>query len=185
MFTHNFSVGKTRAFGRAIFLFLVLGLVAGALSLTGCDMDGEEFEDGHQLNPGLIGSWANVYDGYEISNTRLIYNDGGYGLGFSANIVYVYNFSLAAGAIIVKYDNPKSITAYTAPGSYQAVYYRKLESGSVIMGSAYDVATSDKYPDNDHVEVITLEEAILKFSPVNAERYGGASALQAAPLSRQ
>jgi hypothetical protein len=41
MFTHTFSVGKTRVLGRAVSLVLALGLVMGALSLAGCPLDDE------------------------------------------------------------------------------------------------------------------------------------------------
>jgi hypothetical protein len=193
MFTRTFSVGRNHA-RRAVSLVLALGLVLGALAFMGCPMEEDTFVDDHKLNTGLIGTWkgSGTYpgeDGTEVSwtDTYTITSGSGDILGTiahpdgwtwqDANIEYVYNFSDSAGCLIVKYTDSSN------NGKYNAVYFKDLSSGSVLLGEAYD--TSIIYPADTDSSVGTLEEAKTRFAPENAEAYGGGSGQTGTPQQKQ
>ncbi|GHV72814.1 hypothetical protein AGMMS49940_01160 [Spirochaetia bacterium] len=186
MFTHNFSVGKTRVFGRVAsqrtpvgVLVFVLSLLMGALSLAGCKDDSDGFIDDGMLNSGLKGTWdSGAGDGYTITDSTMVYSStwDSVTTGFTGSIEYIYNFSETAGVIIVQY------TVYdlgfgAEVGQYQGVYFKDLTASTVKLGSAYA-------SDYSVVEVATLAEAKEKFKPANISLYGGELSM-ASPQTRQ
>jgi hypothetical protein len=169
--------------GKGFPFVLVLCLVATALVFAGCPTDDDDDADlGDDLGL-LTGKWSSGYDGYEIDNSVLKYDDGmpagsDYdGMDFTGSIEYHKKFSGAAGVIIVKYVTaPLASTA----GKYQGVYYKGLSAAQVTMGSAYTVADYTQ-----PVEVGTLEEAKKKFaSEANVGSYGGDLSM-ASPQTKQ
>jgi hypothetical protein len=150
-------------------------MVLGALSFTGCPMEGSNaFIDKHKLNPELIGTWewkSEVYtDTYKISagtgnQIGVISHPEGYPPYNDAIIVYVYNFSETSGCIIINYTDGSNI------GRYNAVYFKDLLSNSVLLGDAYDPSQ-----ENYDASVATFDEAKKRFTPENAETYGGGDA---------
>jgi hypothetical protein len=181
-------------FKRTFPLALTLFVVLGALSFTGCPMDGNySFVDDHKLNAGLIGTWkaSGTYKGEDETDitwtdTYTITAGTGTQIGAishpegwtwqNATIEYVYNFSDTAGCLIVGYANGTT-------NKYNAVYFRDLSSGSVLLGEAYD--TTIAYPDDTDSSVATLDEAKKRFAPENAEAYGGSSAQTGTPQTKQ
>jgi hypothetical protein len=189
------SGGKIRAFGRVLSLFLALGLVIGALSLLGCDLDDDDdFVDDHQLNSRLVGNWKLHYEGsYESGGETIEYsgdeeykidaiaktitlNDTGSFSSFTGSIEYVYNFSETAGVLIIKYTEN---TDDTKKNKYSAVYFRNLTATTVKLGAPYD-ASDTSAP----VEVDSLAAAKEKFKPANISLYGGELTM-ASPQTKQ
>jgi hypothetical protein len=184
-------------FKRAFSLAVALSLVLGALAFMGCPMEGDDsFIDDHKLNAGLVGIWkaSGSYesgeqtitwtDTYTITNNT----DSGKRLGTishpdgfppynNANIAFVYNFSETSGCLIIKYTDGSN------NGKYNAVYFKDLSSGSVLLGDAYDTAIA--YPADNNSSVATLDEAKVKFAPENADAYGGGAAQTGAPQRKQ
>jgi hypothetical protein len=169
MFTHNFSVGKTRA----VSLVLVLGLIMGALSLTGCNLNDDGDDTGDGLISGLKGTWKGAFDWgediYTITANTLAESGSGAMAVFNSNIEYVYNFSNTAGAIIVKYTDGTDFSGNSLIGKYSAIYFKELTAATVILGNAYDAASMGATP----VEVDSLDAAKEKFKPANMSSYGG------------
>jgi hypothetical protein len=157
----------------------------GALLLAGCSMEEDDFDDDLQLNQKLIGSWTASGDGW--SDTYVIKagsppkishpsGDGGYMDYTDASIEYVYNFSAAAGCLIIKRPD----------GKFSAVYFKNLTASSVLLGNAYNT-TVDWDPNNPNAAdpaVTTLEAAKERFKPENADTYGGGSAQGGTPQTK-
>jgi hypothetical protein len=174
--------GKFPTAKRVLPVFFVSAVVFGFL-LSACDLDDDDpYEDPFELNPGLIGTWeaSGSYtsggetitwtDTYKVTATTLEHVDSSTETG---NIVYVYNFSEAAGCIIILRSDNK----------YTATYFKDLSEDSVLLGAAYDV--SIPYPGNNDPAVTTLAGAKERFKPGNAELYGGGSVQGGAPQSRK
>jgi hypothetical protein len=172
----------TRLFSKAFPFALTLCLLVGVLGLTGCEPDGGDYDLGDDLGL-LIGRWSSSYDGYEIDETILKYDDGVApgseydGMDFIGNIEYHKKFSATAGVIIVKYTTPPNTST---TGKYQGVYYKDLSATQVTMGSAYTVSDYTQ-----PAEVNSLEEAKTKFaSEQNITLYGGDLSM-ASPQTKQ
>jgi hypothetical protein len=163
-----------------------LGLVAGALLLAGCPLEEDDFDDDLQLNQKLIGSWTASGDGW--SDTYIIKagsppkishpsGDGGYMDYTDASIKHVYNFSDAAGCLIIERPD----------GKFSAVYFKDLTANNVLLGNAYD--TNKVYdgnnPNGQDPATTTLEAAKERFKPENADAYGGGSAQGGDPQTRE
>jgi hypothetical protein len=189
MFTRNFHrAGRAIGHGEAGRLILSCVAVA-ALVLAACEHSG-----GGAINPDLnrqlIGRFLLESDAsldYTFKNevicngTTVVYNmvyNGETYISWAGTIEHVYNFNAAstAGCLIVKYS-----TYEGAPyaGKYGAMYFSHVNSSSVKWGDAYDAANQEV------PTAATKSEAIEKFKPENANRYGGADAQQGEPLIRQ
>jgi hypothetical protein len=137
-------------------------LVVTALTLSGCNLFGPD-NFGSELGD-LKGTWASASDGYEISDTKLIYKDD-YGYGFTGTIKAVSNFTTKAGVIIVEYTAPPTGSAeypYSPAGNFQGVYYQELTATTVQLANAYDPTGT---------ETATLEAAKAKFTLDKAGDY--------------
>ena len=152
-------------------VFLALCICAAFLS---CEDDSGGWEDDHTLNPALIGTWTVTGDGwsdsYTITADKKITHPSDWGDGFeNAEIVHVYNFNSdkTAGGLIIK----------IADDNYNAVWFKNLKPvESVLLGAANDsVHTWGAEDYIDDVSVATLAEAKVRFSPANAEKWGGGS----------
>jgi hypothetical protein len=159
---------------KTIFLmFFVFCLTAFLLS--SCDLGvGDEFIDDNKLNPRLIGTWSRDFGGGEI-DTYIITADSkithpsSFGNALTdAGIEYVYNFSDAAGCLIIERNTDNKFTA---------VYYKDLKTSSIIIGDAInpDLKTYPTAKD--------LEEAKTMFAPENRTKYRG-DLSKVAPISR-
>jgi hypothetical protein len=178
---------KQAFFERTFPAVFVLFMVLGALSFTGCPMEGSNaFVDYHKLNPGLIGTWKISGDGW--TDTYQITAGTGKQIGYishpdgfqpynDAVIEYVYNFDETSGCIIMKYTDGSN------SGRYNAVYFKDILNNSVLLGDAYDTAIP--YPGNNDSSVSTLTEAKEKFAPKNAEAYGGGGKQEGTPQIKQ
>lgn len=153
-------------------LFFALCLVMGSALFSSCDWGGGTGDY------SLVGKWSSGSDGYEITDTTMIYT-GYTGYSFKAKIHEIIEFDPAAisGVIIVEYTTKP--TAYTPPGNFQGVYYKDLTAKSVKLGSAYTAADY-----TNPVEVSTLAAAREKFKKDNIALYGG-ELTQAVPQTRQ
>jgi hypothetical protein len=182
MFTKNFHRAG-RAIGRCGAGRLVLICVAiAALALAACDHN--PFYDDGKLNPLLIGRFFGAFTSEYGSSTdevicdettvvhNMAFNGDSYG-SWEGTIEHVYNFNSTSGCLIVRY------TAGDYNRKYGVVYFSHASSASVKWGDAYDAANKE-VPTAD-----TLEAAIEKFKPQNANRYGGADAQVGDPLIRQ
>jgi hypothetical protein len=152
-------------------------------------MDEDEFVDDHKLNAGLVGTWrgSGSTEYGDWTDTYTIAAGTGSQIGSinhaegstwtDATIEYVYNFSETSGCLIVKYtiDNTDK---------YNAVYYKNLSSGSVLLGTAYDTTKNWEIESTDS-SVNTLDEAKTRFAPANAATYGGGSAQTGTPQTKQ
>jgi hypothetical protein len=148
-----------------LFIFVALfGFMSCESNDAGSDSDPDD-----SLLPRLTGTWeasggtdTNAWaDEYVITNasvTRISSPSGATPTIKSGSIEYVYNFSKIAGYIIVKYDETE----------YNAVYFNNLlaTTGTVDLVSAYAA-------DGTSSATESLEEAKERFSPENAETYGG------------
>jgi hypothetical protein len=149
------------------------------------DDDDGEFVDDHKLNEKLIGSWTASGDGW--SDTFVITDGtpptishpsgwGDYTDYSSASIEYVYNFSDAAGCLIIKRPDDK----------FSAVYFKDLTATAVLLGNAYDtkVTYDENNPNAADPAVEDLEVAKERFKPENASEYGGGSAQSGTPQEK-
>jgi hypothetical protein len=160
---------------------LALAVGIAALVFAGCSTD-SSFSDDHKLNAKLVGTWKFTYDGGV--DTYVINAQSGGGGGtishvveygpYTATIEFVYNFSETSGCLIIEYTDGAN------DGRYSAVYFKDLKSNSVLLGDAYTVADY-----NIDVTVATLNEAKEKFTPANADKWGGGSAQEGSPLTKQ
>jgi hypothetical protein len=147
-------------------------LCLAAVFFTGCDTGG---------TPGnLEGVWSSGFDGYEIYGNTLIYN--GYDsrpngrFSFIAAIENSPNFSASSGVLIVKYLMPPfydpnysytGSTAFTLPSnSYMGIYWRELNSNSVLLANAWD-------PAGPETEAATYAAAAAKFTPYAENNFVG------------
>jgi hypothetical protein len=120
-------------------------------------------DDQNKLNQNLIGTWVSEYfDGYTITNTRLSYDDGGYGYDYAGDIKHVINFTNTSGVIFFQYDTNPSDTPTI--GKINGVYYENLKSTSVEMGTASNA-------DYTNPAKNTLDEAIATFTMGNKDTY--------------
>jgi hypothetical protein len=181
--------GQNPLFKRVFSVAFALFLVLGALAFMGCPTESDDsFVDDHKLNAGLVGTWKGGGEGwtdtYTITDNTAnekqlgtISHPEGFPGYNNANIAFVYNFSETSGCLIIKYTDSSN------NGKYNAVYFKDLSSGSVLLGDAYD--TSIAYPANNDSSVATLDEAILRFAPENADAYGGGAAQTGTPQLKQ
>lgn len=177
---------KNALLKNAFSLFAVLCLVIGALSFTGCPVDGGGSGD-NKLNDGLIGTWVFNYEGgddtYTITATTVshITGFGDFTDYSNATIEYVYNFSNTAGCLIIQRHK-------AGDNKYSAVYFKNLTTTTVLWGDARDITIVDYDPANPNAAdpaVTTLTEAKNKFRPENAENWGGGSAQTGTPQTKQ
>ena len=132
-------------------VFAGLVLIAVSLSVTGCELDDEEYEESFEPNPMLEGEWRTEWDGYIINlgATTLEYVDGGYGVGFDGTIVKVVNFNSVrtAGIIFIKYGNkPVDYSTGVPPeGDYIGIYFKDLTSATGQFASPVEEYDSDTY----------------------------------------
>ncbi|MDR2491507.1 MAG: hypothetical protein LBD20_08925 [Spirochaetaceae bacterium] len=160
-------------------VFSALCICAALLS---CVTEGADWEDDHKLNPALVGTWTFTSDygddTYTISADEKITHPDEYGTPLeNAAIVYIYNFNSdkTAGGLIIKLADDK----------FNAVWFKNLKAKeSVLLGAAYD--GQHEYGASDYisdVSVDTLAKAKERFSPSNAEKWGGGSKQGGSPQS--
>jgi len=163
-----------RFFARNVFAPAVLFCLSMALLFTGCKPD-DDFIDDHKLNSKLIETWMSTYDSYDITSTKLTYDDG-FGGGYAGTIKYVSNFTETAGVIIIEYDAAHRPTYYDSfenygdpahivelKGNFIGIYYKALKPGvSVSMGVAYG---------DGGAEEATLDAAKKAFTMGNEGKY--------------
>jgi hypothetical protein len=140
MFTHVSSVGKTRVFS----LVLVLGLVMGALSLAGCDPDGDDEGE-------LSGTWISAAGGDQFvidkSANTFVYSAGNpsWGMDYSGTIVGAAAtnkglLSNTTGYLTLKIT---SSGAYATPvGQYFRIFWKDLTVSTVNEAGAYKLGGS-------------------------------------------
>jgi hypothetical protein len=168
-------------------------LLCAALLLPGCDHSPEPPEE-PGIDPRLIGSWhsnyqgaSGEYEGYVISATTLVYNDGSggeWGFSYTGTIRYAARFDVPdnnCGIIIVEYTTdgwPTYIEKtqdgrHPIPGPFFGVYYDYLndEGNFVLMANATTLKPVPPQVLYDPPETKTLEEAIAKFSLENKDKF--------------
>jgi hypothetical protein len=145
------------------------------------------FVNNHQFNAGLAGTWtvsggegANAWtDTFTITlgagaqKTRISHS-GSFGYT-DAEVEYVYNITDTAGCIIIKYP-----AGSNSGRLFDAVYFKDLSDTQVLLGDAYD-ATDPGWD----AAVYSLDAAIERFDPANAEAYGGWTAQMGSPQQKQ
>ena len=90
----------------------------------------------------LVGTWTSAYgDGYVITDTKVTYDDGGYGFGWNADIVEITD-----DYIYVKYSS----------GKYFCVAYKNLTETSCSFSNAYKAGGK--------TDCKTLDEAKSEFT---------------------
>jgi hypothetical protein len=170
MFTRSFSVGKNHALRRAVSLVLVLGLIAGALSLAGCKAEDD--------TGNLVGYWQNIYaegtDSEFITNIRITATTVEYEGSYKATIENEPGFEAAYGVLIIKfteylahdYSNYPEVTTSPDPtkvDKYAALYWKDLTASTVNL--------ADAYIGSDHQIVDDLETARSTFTNDNAHNF--------------
>lgn len=121
------NIMKHIYFSRKIFscTILVLTALLFVISFTSCDEP--------KISGGSIyGRWKSQYnDSYIISENKIMYNDGGYGIGWTGKLIEISN-----DYIYFQYDeNDENYTV--APKGYCAVAYKNLTEKGCQMGTAY------------------------------------------------
>lgn len=100
----------------------------------------------HAQEDNLVGTWTSAYgDGYVITDTKITYNDGGYGFDWKADIAdisddYIY---------VKKYSS----------GKYYCVAYKNLTETACSFSNAYK--------DGGKSDCETLDEAKSEFTIEN------------------
>jgi hypothetical protein len=146
MLTCTLPAGKTPWYKKAFFLFFMFCLTAGTLSFIGCKDEPDE-------SAAIIGNWTSQYnDGYNINKNSFVYDDGGYGYGYSGTIKEFVEFNSTSGIIYFEYDTPTEVA-----GKFNAIYYKNLTAATVEMGTASNA-------DYSNPAVATLEEAKQTFT---------------------
>lgn len=92
----------------------------------------------------LVGTWTSTYDGYVITDTKITYDDGGYGFGWNADIAEITD-----DYIYVKYSS----------GKYYCVAYKNLTETACSFSNAYK--------DGGKSDCETLDEAKSEFTIEN------------------
>ncbi|MCR4580315.1 MAG: hypothetical protein K5681_08210 [Treponema sp.] len=112
-----------------------IAMVIASLALVGCNEPEEA---------SVYGTWASEYnDGYEISESTIVYDDGGYGYGWEGTIEEVAD----------------SYIYYSISGKYFALAYKDLTTSSCKFSNAYKT-DGLSYTD-------TLDEAKTEFTVDN------------------
>jgi hypothetical protein len=163
MIIHNIRKREIRFIGRTIFFILILGLVAGSLSLLGCEQATEPDFFDRQFIP--VGNWAHEGNGYEIDNATVRYYSPEYGEEWPASelkgdIVAAVDFSESSGALIIKVTEVTETD--NTVGKYTGVYYSDYTSSHILMANPIGPA-----PGYTPIETNTLNQALTTFTAGN------------------
>ena len=111
---------KNNTFSRLKLAAVLVCFVCACALFTGC---------GPKTKPASVyGTWKSQYDGYTISETQLVYDDGGYGFDFTAEVVEVTD-----SYIYVK----------KAAEDYYCVHYKDLTDKSCSFANAFKIPIFD------------------------------------------
>jgi len=152
------------------FMCLVVMVI---IFLLGCQLGDDPDFDGIWLDKTWVdgswlnGTWSTEYDSYSINTQNLIleYDDGGWGMGFTGNIVGImlFNTSGTAGIVFIEYTaKPVDYSTEMEPdGDFIGIYFRNLSDTSGQFASPAEEYEKDKFRTPAKA---TLEEAKAAFT---------------------
>lgn len=120
-------------FKRIFRVILAVSLLAGSLSLTGCDTLFSN--DSSSGDPALSGYWESTYDGFEIDGSNFLqYDDAAKAVSFAGTIQGNPNLDKKAGSFTIKITDTGSWGKTV--GAYYIIMWKNLTDDGVSQSSA-------------------------------------------------
>ena len=154
-----FSFSKMSKLKKFLYTGLFFSLLVVALGACSTEAEDDTNYEG-ALPDGLVGKWVSgIGDSFEITRASgvetIIYDDGGFGFGYTGTVRFVSNFDSRSGVIIIQYVTGAS----DASKPYHAVFYLNFAGSTVELNNSSDATREDW-----NADTASLAEAKEKFT---------------------